>query len=161
MKVRIDIKKENVEKSRTVVKGGFFGKKTVDEMYTTQQHRLYLYIELTEEEKAIIHKNALDVRTVDEQPYNKDLLDSFRAQQAAAKGLNLQIMQESHAKYFNTLEQIPMSRFIDPVPRIFSFDDVVEANAYANRLKTKILPAIKEMIQAYTDHGPTSETLEF
>jgi hypothetical protein len=123
-------------------------------------HRLYLFLEVSEEEKAIIKLNRLDEIVLDETRI--DISDRQRRELAeAVNDIHRKIIEESHAKQgrFFIIEHKLGDFLANPHRRAF-YNGVAEANDYAIKLKTEILPRIKEIIATNSQTGPTSETFE-
>jgi hypothetical protein len=159
MKARIEVKyEEEVVNEEKIVKG-FLWSRAVTTPVTYEKHMVYLYLEASEEEKAIIKLNRLDEIVLESEPRDTTRYEAELEQPTEPiqrRNLEYQI------KYTEThpLEWKLGGYLCNPYPYRRAFDSVYEANEYAAKLKTKILPRIKEIITANSNVGPTAETFE-
>jgi hypothetical protein len=158
MKARIDIKyEEQVVQEETKTKG-FFGSRTVITPVTYGRHVLYLYLEASEEEKAIIKLNRLDEIVLDGKTFDTSQKDA-QGLAEAKNDIERKILQEVYEATSSFVRKITLADYLEN-PFKWGFDTVVEANEYADKLKTKILPRIKEIMATNSQTGPTSESFE-
>jgi hypothetical protein len=159
MKARIDIKEEDVVIRPEEVKKSPFGKKTVIPAETQRFLCLSLYVELSQEEKAIININHLDQIVLDVNV--RDTTEEDERELANARNEIERQIREAAQNPKHTFERsITLADFVAN-PFEWRFYTVREANEYANKIKAKILPHLKEILTANYQVGPTSETFEF
>lgn len=160
MKARIDVKHEEYQTQEDTVKKGLFGSKIVKVPVTRSYHAVYLYLEASEEEKATIIANQLDTISVEEikidnsERYEKELA-------GAINDLDRQIIEKTHREFgrYHIIKYTIADFLKNPYKRAF-YNGIAEANEYAAKLKTTILPRIKEIMTTNSKVGPTSESFD-
>lgn len=162
MKARIEHKEETYDAPRTTYSKGWFGR--TNETTTTEAVKasnVYLYVELTQEEQAIVaHRMLGEVVIYHMERDPADMIAELSEQLAATSDrymrdeLNFQIEALQHAKP----HPIKLGTFLTN-PHKCSFKQPHQANEYAVKLKEVILPKIKKLIQQH-HAGPSSETFE-
>ena len=166
MKARIDIKYEPQTVQEETKKKSLFGYKTIITPVTYDVYALYLYLEITEEEKAIIKINRLDEIVLEERKIDMSESDEETERVKSAALANAtgethrRMIEQIYTKAEPVVFKTKLSEYLGN-PSRFSMGSVLVANEYAAKLKTKILPRIKEILTANYQVGPTSETFEF
>ncbi len=159
MKARIEVKYEERVVEPEKIKKGWLGSKTVIPAVTHGAHCVYLYLEASEEEKAIIKANELEEAVVEEIPVPNALADHQRELAEAKNDLHRKIIQDvwdEHPEH--RVRKRTLAEFMDS-PWWQGFSTKMEANEYANKLKTKILPHIKQLLDA-AKAGPISDSFD-
>ncbi len=157
MKARIEVKYEEEVVNEETTKKGFFGSRTVITPVTYRMHVVYLYLEASEEEKAMVKLNRLDEIVLESNPVDTS---KDEAELEATDDPYMREVLEGVIKTRKTkrLEWTLGDYLRNPYVRVCN--SVYEANEYAAKLKTEILPRIKEVITTNSKIGPTSETFE-
>ena len=133
------------------------------------KHTVDMILQLSETERAIIGEHQLQHLVIEDAPlFNEDQLRKIRLQDQAeiaaikdpvAKIISEQSREMGHDQLKKDRKQTFLGDYlVSPFTRMF--DTPPEAKSYADKLKTKILPQIKQHIDAYRDHKQ-SETIEF
>jgi hypothetical protein len=133
------------------------------------QYAVDMLLEMSETERGIIQQHQLEDLVIEDNPAytERDLLRSSVAsdkQVEATKDILLKEVQKVTNK--SSIEMMKQERvttrlgdyLVSPFTR--AFDSPHEAKQYADKLKTKILPTIRSMIDGYSRHVP-QETIEF
>jgi hypothetical protein len=157
MKARIEVKYEEEVVNEETTKKGFFGSRTVITPVTYRTHAVYLYLEASEEEKAIVKLNRLDEIVLESEPVDTSRLE------AELETMDDPYKREVREGVIKTLKTKRLEWKLGDYlrnPYTRAFDSVHEANEYVAKLKTKILPQVKEIITTNSNVGPTSETFE-
>jgi hypothetical protein len=157
MKARIDVKCEEEVVNEETEKKGLFGSHTVITPVTIRKHVVDLYLEASEEVKAIVKLNRLDEIVLASEPVDTSRLEA-----------ELETIKDPDkwAVRYSVIQQLKSRRNETKLgdylsnPWTRKFDSVYEANEYAAKLKTEILPRVKEIITTNSKIGPTSETFE-
>jgi hypothetical protein len=115
--------------------------------------------DLTETDRAVVSKHQLDEIELDSEPYyTADEIDQLRKYMEISKQ---EFPHEAPAVYGPEMKRqrsITVGDFTHGVLHHES-ESAHEANLYAAKVKTKLLPAIKELIQQYSE-SHMSETVE-
>lgn len=158
MEVKIEQKEETLNFMGKEVYTGFFGGvKTREVPKTATYHFVYLFLSLTEEEKAVIRINnldeiVLDIEYSDIEPFSPDEEAAIATEPSMRE-----ILEDVHRQIAKdgtpyTVEEFTSNTFNR------AFDTPREANIYSKKLKEVILPKLKALIEESSQAGPRSET---
>jgi hypothetical protein len=153
VKIRIDQSQQTVEATKK-----FFGRGKP----ATTHYFVHLKVELTNEEKAIIHQYNLGEVVIDEYTDTSvinPLIDEYNATPPFDE------KKRASLKYkidlFSDPIKLTLSQFVAQEGFNRNFSSLREATDYAQQLKTKILPQIKQTIEHYSvTGGKSSDTFE-
>ena len=164
MRATITQKEEIVEEKWGEDKRTIFGKVKPAYIHKHEMHAVYLAVTLSEEEKAIVQRYNLSSSVIDKVELEDD--------PARIKMYNIRVdmLNKETDPNLRKIDQNAMDEFKKPLeytmehflstPCVQHFDKPMHANAYATRLKEKILPTIKTYLTANVPVSHT-ETLDF
>ena len=160
MKARIEVVYREFVEQPEQIKKGWLGGKTVIPAVMGGRHCVGLYLEASEEEKAVIKLNELDQFVIwewkiDNKPnYEQDLAE-------AKNDLHRKIITEVYEKNGRyTIVPTTLADVLSQSPWERTFTSKLEANEFASELKNEVLPKIKKVLAENSQVGPTSETFE-
>jgi hypothetical protein len=128
-----------------------------------------MILEMSETERGIIQQHRLDDIILEDTPLYTDVelrkkKYEYQDEVDATKDLMLkEVKRHSTAMTVELLKDHRMQTRVGDLlvsPFVRTFPNPHEAKQYADKLKTKILPGVRELIDSYREHKQ-SETLEF
>ena len=157
--------------SSSVVPDGFFREDTFDYIETGEHIRytVDMILQLPEYDRAIINEHSLDGILIEDEPrYTpqelRQIEKQYRNEVDAAKDRYLKeaVSASTELALSNQRAERKQTFLGDYLVAPFSREFVTapEANNYADKLKTKILPQIRDTIQRYQSFNKT-DTIEF
>jgi hypothetical protein len=158
VKISIDQSEKPWEFTRNEQTTSFFGKPKLKEIKETRQaYFVKLFIELTQEEMAIVRTYDLMEMVLLEEP--RDLTYCYDQLYISANSLMEQINQEALEDAKRNPLQYKLEQFLASTGFTNRFDSLREANDYIQRLKNDILPKVKRTMEHYgATHRPSSQT---
>jgi len=160
MKVRIDQREETKTWDDYEEKKGFFGTKKIPVKKSATLQMVYLFLEASEEEKAIIKANGLDESVVETVGLSQQQIQRYESEIENAPNKIERDLAEHIYQYqrANPIEFTLKHYLEGPYQR--AFDNVVQSNEYVSKLKTVYLPKIKKIMEANAKVGPSTESFD-
>jgi hypothetical protein len=171
MRATVDIGEEDTTESYEVSTGGWFKKKEIV-TYHPHYHTVTVLLELTEEERATIQKYDLQKQVLEDRPrWTADEVaearqrhidsnqENLNSRNVTLKAIAEQGVEDADESMRNQRDRTTVADLLAQ-PCVVRYGKPLQAANYADRLKTKILPALSELLKKHAT-APKSETLEF